>query len=129
MARVRGKNTRPEIDLRRQLFKIGCRFRIHTRGVPGRPDVVHKGARVAVFVDGCFWHGCPKHYRAPRSHVGFWTKKLAYNVELRSRVLISLEDGGWQVLRFWECDIRDDVASAAGQVQAAILERRQLRSA
>lgn len=105
MSRIRGKNTKPEIQLRKALHAAGLRYRVHDRAVPGTPDISHKGARVAVFVDGCFWHGCPKHYSRPASRQDFWDSKLAYNHDLRARVRARLK--GWRVIEAWECDVRE----------------------
>lgn len=118
MSRIRGKNTKPELRLRRTLHGMGVRYRIHDRSVPGTPDISHKGARVAVFVDGCFWHGCPQHYSRPASRQEFWDGKLAYNLDLRARVKAKLE--GWTVIEAWECQVRDDAASVATKVGASI---------
>ena len=99
MSRIRGKDTKPELVLRRALTALGVRYRVHNRRVPGTPDLSHTGSRVAVFVDGCFWHGCPRHYRPPRSRVEFWARKLEYNRDLRKRVTARLS--GWNVLQIW----------------------------
>lgn len=123
MGRIRGKNTKPEIALRKALFATGTRFRVHDRSVPGTPDISHKGAKVAVFVDGCFWHGCPEHYSRPASRRNFWDAKLAYNHDLRRRVLARLD--GWKVVQAWECEVRSDSRSAAARIQAAIKRGRR----
>lgn len=79
-------------------------WRRHT-SLPGRPDFVWRKARVAVFVDGCFWHGCPKHYRPPRANPEFWEKKITANRNRDRRVTNELRRAGWRVLRVWECDV------------------------
>ncbi|MHB1260276.1 MAG: very short patch repair endonuclease [Thermoplasmatota archaeon] len=124
MSHVRGKHTGPELALRKALRLAGVSYRIHPKDVPGRPDVAHKGSRVAVFVDGCFWHGCPKHYKVPKSRIEFWSRKLAYVKDLRVRTLDSLAEGGWNVIEFWECDVRTDATSAALRVKEAIESKR-----
>lgn len=124
MSRIRGKNTKPELQLRRALFAEGCRFRVHDRTVPGTPDISHKGAKVAVLVDGCFWHGCPRHYRRPASRLDYWDKKLAYNHGLRGRVRARLKEGGWRTFEFWECQVRDEAPKLARRIAAAIRRRR-----
>jgi len=118
MSRIRGKNTKPEIQLRRALFATGTRFRVHDRSVPGTPDISHKGAKVAVFVDGCFWHGCPEHYSRPASRRKFWDAKLAYNHDLRRRVLARLD--GWTVTQVWECQVRDEAPTVASAIARSI---------
>ena len=101
MARVKGRDTKPELVLRRALWAAGLRYRLH-RKLPGTPDVAFVGARVAVFVDGCFWHGCPQHYSFPHTRQEFWAAKVERNVLRDARVDAELADLGWTALRFWE---------------------------
>lgn len=124
MSKVRGKNTGPERALRTALHEAGIRYRIHNRRVPGTPDVSHTGARVAVFVDGCFWHGCPRHYRPPASRRAFWAGKLAYNRDLRFRVRARLKAERWKLVEVWECDLKANPSRAATSIAALILARR-----
>ena len=102
----RRTDTRPELRLRSALHKMGHRFRkdavIEEEGVRVRADLVFRRARVAVFVDGCFWHGCAEHGRMPKSNVSYWTKKIARNVARDRLVNAELTCAGWRVLRFWE---------------------------
>src|SRR5439155_2473646 len=106
MARIRGRDTAPEVRLRQALWRAGLRFRLKRSDLSIRPDLVFASAsRIAVFIDGCFWHGCPDHYVPPRSAIGFWSKKLAVNVERDCRQTLALEAAGWRVLRFWECEV------------------------
>jgi DNA mismatch endonuclease (patch repair protein) len=121
MGRIRGKNTKPELRLRRALHSQGVRYRVHDRSVPGTPDISHKGARVAVFVDGCFWHGCPEHYSRPKSRQEFWDGKLAYNHDLRARVKSRL--AGWKVVELWECQVAGNASAAASKVAKAMKAR------
>lgn len=123
MGRIRGKDTGPEVALRSTLHRLGLRFRKNVAGIPGTPDVCHRTARVAVFVDGCFWHGCPKHYKRPKSRQQFWDTKLSYNLDLRRRVLARLRAEQWRYVRIWECQVRDSPRSAAARVIAAIRSR------
>ena len=118
MSRIRGKNTKPELRLRQALYAQGVRYRVHDRSVPGTPDVSHKGHRVAVFVDGCFWHGCPQHYSRPASRQEYWDGRLAYNRDLRARVKSRLV--GWKVLELWECQVVGDAAAVASKVAKAM---------
>ncbi len=116
MARIRGRDTVPEVLLRRRLWAAGLRYRLHQRGVMGTPDLSHKGRRLAVFVDGCFWHGCPQHYRAPSSRVEYWSAKLERNRRRRESVVKALAADGWRWAVVWECEIHDDLDGAAGRV-------------
>ncbi|MEK6985508.1 MAG: very short patch repair endonuclease [Candidatus Thermoplasmatota archaeon] len=127
MSRIRGKDTKPELALRRSLHSIGVRYRVHSRQVVGTPDIAHAGARVAVFVDGCFWHGCPHHYRVPSSRVEFWTGKLSRNKARRHAVLRKLKSQDWLVLQYWECEVRAKPAKLAKAISRSVKSRRQRR--
>ena len=128
-SQLRGRSTRdtaPELCLRRALFSLGSRYRLN-RSVDGfRPDLVFPGPRVAVFVDGCFWHGCPEH--GPASVGGpnadLWMEKLAVNRARDTRAVSELESDGWLVLRLWECDVMADPMKEAGRVREFVQERR-----
>jgi len=112
MSRVRGKDTRPELVVRRMLHHEGFRFRLHVRELPGQPDVVLPRHRAVVEVRGCFWHGhpgCPRA-TAPSSNVEFWQPKLAANAERDARNEAALREAGWQVIVVWECETRDEAA-------------------
>ncbi len=96
MASIRKRNTKPELLLRRALWTAGLRYRKHPVNVVGTPDVVFRARRIAVFIDGCFWHGCPEHYRRPpTSDGGYWPAKLLRNVERDRRQTSALRDDGW----------------------------------
>jgi DNA mismatch endonuclease (patch repair protein) len=103
----RRSNTQPELALRRELHRRGRRFRVdHPVRVPGlrpiRADIAFPRQRLLVFVDGCFWHGCPEHGTSPRSNGVYWQTKLAVNAERDARQTAALEADGWRVLRVWE---------------------------
>lgn len=107
MAAVKGKNTKPEIAIRRALHAMGFRFRLHVRRLPGRPDIVLAKHRAAIFVNGCFWHGhdCPM-YRQPADNREFWMKKIDRNRERDERAMSEIRNAGWRVLTIWECAMR-----------------------
>lgn len=107
MSRIRGKNTRPELTLRRVLHSAGLRYRLHVRTLPGRPDLVLPKYRAVIFVHGCFWHRheCPL-FRWPRSREAFWREKLERNVERDAANKASLLEAGWRVLTIWECAVK-----------------------
>lgn len=121
MSRIRGRDTKPELDLRKAVWRHGARFRCNVRTLPGWPDLASKSARVAVFVDGCFWHKCPKHYRIPKTRTEFWTKKVSRNVEKRAETLASY-DASWTVFEFFECEVRERLEAIAADVAAAFLK-------
>jgi DNA mismatch endonuclease (patch repair protein) len=120
MRRTRRRDSRAELALRSELHRRGLRFRVDlpiklaTRTV--RPDVVFTRARLAVFVDGCFWHCCPQHRTSPRVNTGYWRPKLARNVSRDRQVDAALTSAGWRVLRAWEHEpaarVADDVLRA-----------------
>jgi len=102
MARIRSRDTTPEHVLRKALWRQNRRYRLHHKTPAGRPDIVFPGRKVAIFIDGCFWHGCPEHYVRPRSRPDFWADKLATNVTRDQRQTETLEALGWRVVRVWE---------------------------
>lgn len=118
----RGQDTKPELLLRRALHSRGHRYRVGQKiELPGRrvrPDLVFRGRKVAVFVDGCFWHQCPEHGRMPSDPTGYWGVKLARNVSRDTDVNADLEQAGWTVVRIWEHtppDIAADLVQGALQ--------------
>lgn len=121
MRRIRGRDTDPELALRKALWRQGLRYRLQYKTPSGRPDLTFVGARVAVYVDGCFWHGCPDHYVAPRSSVGFWHKKLRDNVDRDRRQTLALELENWTVLRFWEHEIYTDIDRVVEVIRRAVI--------
>lgn len=109
MSRVGGKNTKPELAVRSMIHRMGFRFRLHRRDLPGRPDVVLPRQQKVVFVHGCFWHGhkqCPRAAR-PTSNQDFWEKKLDANSRRDAKNLRKLRRLGWQTLVVWECETRN----------------------
>lgn len=119
MARQARRDTAPELLLRRELHRLGLRYRVD-QALPGMPrrraDVLFSRAKVAVFVDGCFWHGCPEHKTAPANNAGWWTAKLARNVERDRETDAHLSSLGWTVLRFWEHENMKQAATDIDQI-------------
>jgi DNA mismatch endonuclease (patch repair protein) len=113
MSRMPRKDTRPERILRSELHRRGLRFRTHV-ALPGRPDVIFTRAKLAVFVDGCFWHRCPEHATAPKNNSAWWADKLEANVQRDARQTTQLVALGWTVLRVWE---HEDAVAAADLVE------------
>ena len=106
MSRIRGKNTGPEIKLRKLLWTQGVRgYRIHYR-LLGKPDIIFTKKKIAIFIDGCFWHKCPVCFQEPETRKEFWMKKIGSNVERDLKNTRQLQEEGWTVLRFWEHEIR-----------------------
>jgi DNA mismatch endonuclease (patch repair protein) len=111
MRRVRSKNTKPEMTVRRLLYSLGYRYRVHPPDIPGKPDIAFKGRRKLIFVHGCFWHrhedpAC-KLARLPKSRLDFWLPKLNANRERDKRLRNRLFKEGWRILVVWECELRD----------------------
>jgi DNA mismatch endonuclease Vsr len=119
MSRVRKSGTKPEMLVRRIAHRLGFRFRINRRDLPGTPDIVFPSRRKIIFVHGCFWHqhsGC-RHATVPRVRESYWLPKLARTLERDGRSKAALEAQGWEVRVFWECELKDQ-----GQVEAFLLE-------
>ena len=120
MARVGSTDTGPELRLRRALWRSGRRYRVNHRIAGVRADVVFTRQRLAIFVDGCFWHGCPEHYHPPRSNLGFWAAKLRENVDRDRRQHATLRSEAWTALRFWEHEVAEDLDSVLRQIARAL---------
>ncbi len=113
MARIRSKNTRPEMIVRRYLFANGYRYRIHVKSLPGTPDIVIPSLHTVILVNGCFWHGhegCP-NFVLPKSNVDFWHKKIERNRNRDHKERLQLRDLGWHVIVVWECQLMSKVRS------------------
>jgi DNA mismatch endonuclease (patch repair protein) len=108
MKAIKSKNTKPEIALRKALYKEGFRFRIHYK-LPGKPDIVFPGKKLALFVDGCFWHGCQKCEKKPKTNTNYWNKKIARNMQRARTVNRKLNMQGWSVIRIWEHEVLNDI--------------------
>jgi DNA mismatch endonuclease (patch repair protein) len=120
MSRIKGRDTAPEKRVRSLLHRLGFRFSLRRKDLPGRPDIVLPGRNIAVFVHGCFWHrhsGC-RNSVLPKTRAEFWLTKLNGNVERDSRNAAALKELGWKVLTIWECEVENE----------ALLSRKLLRS-
>ena len=120
MSRVRSKDTGPEMAVRRLVFSLGYRYRLHDRSLPGRPDLVFTGPKKVIFVHGCFWHqhvspDCPASIH-PKSNIQFWSAKLKSNRDRDHRNQASLGDAGWAVLVIWECDIERSMSEVKDSI-------------
>lgn len=107
MSHIRGRDTKPEMIVRRFLFSKGFRYRLHSKGLPGHPDIVLKKYRTVIFVNGCFWHGhdC-KYGHLPKSNTQYWGPKISSNMERDKKNQKALEESGWRVIRLWECELK-----------------------
>ena len=123
MSRIRGKNTKPEVELRRALFALGIRYRLHSKNIQGRPDIVFPRYRIAVFVNGCFWHGhhCSL-FKWPSGNAAFWRAKIHRNRRRDLWVNEQLVQAGWRTITVWECAIRRAPAARIEAVAKAIVQ-------
>lgn len=125
MQAIRSRDTGPEKTLRSLLHAAGLRYRVGRRPIPElrrTADVVFGPTKVAVFIDGCYWHGCPQHYRPPKTNSGYWSPKIEGNRRRDRETDSALEAAGWLVLRFWE---HEDPTECAASVAAAVTSRRR----
>lgn len=124
MARIRSKDTKPELALRRALWAAGVRgWRCHPKAVSGKPDLAFTRCKIAVFVDGRFWHGHPDFFTFGKSGA-YWDAKIARTQERDRQANEALAADGWQVIRFWDFDVEQDLASTVDRVIAALAQRR-----
>ncbi|MEU4653782.1 very short patch repair endonuclease [Streptomyces sp. NPDC023723] len=125
MQAIRSRDTKPEIAIRRLVHATGLRYRVAARPLPDlrrTADMVFRSARVAVFIDGCYWHGCPEHYVSPKTNSGYWSEKVVRNVTRDRDTDEKLREAGWLVLRFWEHEPSD---ACADKIAATVLARRE----
>ena len=122
MSGIQGKNTKPEITVRRLLHKLGYRFSLHRKDLPGCPDIVLPKWRKVIFVNGCYWHGHKNcHlFRPPKTRTEFWTNKIEGNQARDQRNYAALENAGWKVLVIWECAVSKKLSMTGEQLAIAI---------
>jgi len=115
MRRVKGKDTAPELAVRRLIWRLGGRYRLHRADLPGKPDLVMPGRRLAIFVHGCFWHGhdCARGARVPKANRDYWLAKVGRNRARDAASRAALEAGDWKVETVWECELKDTAALEA----------------
>jgi DNA mismatch endonuclease, patch repair protein len=119
MRRVKGRDTSLEMKVRRALHRKGLRYRL-AYPLPGRPDIVFVRARVAIFLDSCFWHGCPQHLRMPHSNEEYWHAKIARNVQRDKRTNATYEDSEWRLIRLWEHELKENFEFCMDAIEAAV---------
>jgi DNA mismatch endonuclease (patch repair protein) len=120
MSRIRAKNTGPEVKLRKLLFARGIRgYRIHF-DLPGKPDIVFTRKKIALFIDGCFWHKCPVCFQEPETRKEFWMKKIQSNIDRDKKVDEQLKNDGWTVIRIWEHEIKKEPEKVVKKIIALL---------
>lgn len=122
MSSISDRNTKPEMKLRKSMYANGIRgYRLHWKKVPGRPDICFPGKKLAIFVNGCFWHRCPYcRPPMPKSHTKFWEKKFETNVNRDKKKIRLLKKDGWKVLVLWECHIKKDINKSILKVKQVV---------
>ncbi len=108
MSRIKGKNTKPEMVVRKYLHAHGFRYRLHVKNLPGKPDIVLPKYKTVIFVHGCFWHGhenC-KYFVVPKTKTEWWVKKINGNIENDGKVSEALTNAGWKIITIWECELK-----------------------
>lgn len=115
----KSKNTKPEILFRKALWNTGIRgYRLHWKKAPGKPDIAFPGKKIAIFLNGCFWHRCPKcQLGLPKHNSDFWQAKFARNVERDQEKITALENENWTVLVIWECELKSDLLAQVERVK------------
>lgn len=121
MSAVRSKNTKIEIKFRKMLRNIGYKFRQNAGNYFGKPDIVFKKYKTVIFIDSCFWHGCPYHCRMPHSNRAYWNAKIKRNIRHASEVNEWYKKKGWVVLRFWEHRINDNLSECIKKIKICLL--------
>lgn len=122
MSKIRGKDTKVEVVLRKAVWKSGLRYRLHAK-LPGTPDLTFSESKVALFIDGCFWHGCPTHGVRPKTNRAFWAEKLKKNFERDERVNRDLKAIGWKVVRCWEHDVEQRLDKLVARINRTVNKR------
>ncbi len=107
MSAVKGKDTVLEVEFRKLLKKEGLKFKTNVNKLPGKPDLFFKDKKFVIFIDGCFWHECKKHFKMPKSNQFFWESKIEKNVQRDLQINKFYKDMGWKILRFWEHDVHN----------------------
>ena len=127
MSRIRGKNTKPEITVRKYLFSKGFRYRKNDRKLPGSPDIVLPKYKTVIFVNGCFWHGhkgC-RYFVVPKTNTEFWVNKINTNIERDENKYKTLKDMGWTVIVIWECQLKPEKITETLNSLEILLKKRK----
>jgi DNA mismatch endonuclease, patch repair protein len=121
MRLVKSKDTSIEVKVRATLWRLGLRFRKHLRSLPGNPDIVFTKKRTVIFIDSCFWHGCPLHLRKPKSNTAYWDDKIARNVARDRQVDEQYKALGWQLIRIWEHELKTDFSASIERIVRSVV--------
>lgn len=108
MTHIKSTNTKIEKDITKALWNLGYRFRKNVKGLPGKPDIAIKKHKVVIFLDSCFWHKCPEHFKKPKSNLEYWEPKIKRNVERDAEINSYYQQKNWHILRIWEHEVKKD---------------------
>ncbi len=125
MSKIKGKNTRPELLLRKALFKLGYRYGLNHRfkELNFKPDLVMVSRKTCIFIDGCFWHKCPNCYKHPKSNKKYWLPKIKRNAERDKEQNRYLKKNGWKVVRIWEHELKNDISKSIKKIERIITKK------
>jgi DNA mismatch endonuclease, patch repair protein len=128
MKAIKHKETKLESRITKELFKRGIRYRKNRRDLFGVPDISVKKWKLVIFIDSCFWHGCPIHIRLPKSNEDYWKEKITRNMKRDSEVTSYYKENGWNILRIWEHEIKDDIQEVIDKVYTFILNAKKIHA-
>lgn len=125
MSRIKGKDTKPEMLVRKFLFSKGFRYRLHDKKLPGKPDIVLPKYKTVIFIHGCFWHGhegC-KYYVVPKTRTEWWLEKIGKNIVNDEKAVKALVEQGWKVILIWECELKKEISEKTLQLLVSDLQK------
>lgn len=120
MTHIKSTNTKIEKDVTKALWNLGYRFRKNVKGLPGKPDIAIKKHKVVIFLDSCFWHKCPEHFKKPKSNLEYWEPKIKRNVERDAEINSYYQQKSWHILRIWEHEVKKDFDNTLAKISKFI---------
>lgn len=120
MQNIRSSNTKIEKDICKGLWRMGYRFRKNVKNLPGKPDIAIQKYKIVIFLDSCFWHKCPEHYKEPKSNLNYWLPKIERNVKRDQEINEYYKSRGWHLLRIWEHEIKKDFCNTLVKIKTFI---------
>ena len=117
MTHIKSTNTKIEKDITKALWNLGYRFRKNVKGLPGKPDIAIKKYKIVVFLDSCFWHKCPEHFKKPKSNLEYWEPKIKRNVERDAEIKRYYQQKNWHILRIWEHEVKKDFDNTLSKIK------------
>ena len=120
MTHIKSTNTKIEKDITKALWNLGYRFRKNVKGLPGKPDIAIKNYKIVIFLDSCFWHKCPEHFKKPKSNLEYWEPKIKRNVERDAEINRYYQNKNWHILRIWEHEVKKDFDNTLAKISKFI---------